>query len=101
MILGTVVGLLLAKFSRVGVTVLAGWGGLCLGLILYSAFLYKFESQVVFWVTIIGFAIVSGVLSYFFIDYIVIASTSLIGAYGLVRGISLYAGRYPNEFTIA
>jgi Domain of unknown function (DUF4203) len=42
--IGTVVGIFLAKVSRAGVAVLAGWGGLCLGLILYSAFLYKTES---------------------------------------------------------
>jgi hypothetical protein len=41
---GAVVGIFLAKVSRAGVAVLAGWGGLCLGLILYSAFLYKTES---------------------------------------------------------
>jgi|LakMenEpi03Aug12_release.lakeMendotaPanAssembly.Ray.scaffolds.fasta_scaffold2860364_1 hypothetical protein len=27
-------------------------------------------------------------------------STSLIGAYLTVRGISAYAGGYPNEFTL-
>jgi hypothetical protein len=27
-------------------------------------------------------------------------STSLIGAYLTVRGISAYAGGYPNEFTV-
>lgn len=42
--LGTVVGLLLAKTSRLGVAILAGWGGVCLALILYSAFMYKTES---------------------------------------------------------
>jgi len=41
---GIVAGLMLAKLSRVGVAVLAGWGGLTLGLILYSAFMYKTES---------------------------------------------------------
>mgnify|MGYP001589952379 FL=1 len=43
-ILGDGVGIFLYKVSRAGVAVLAGWGGLCLGLILYSAFLYKTES---------------------------------------------------------
>jgi len=43
-ILGTIVGLLLARVSKLGVAVLSGWGGVCLGLILYSAFLYKTES---------------------------------------------------------
>lgn len=43
-IVGVFVGLFLAKVTRAGVAVLGGWGGFCLGLILYSAFLYKFES---------------------------------------------------------
>lgn len=40
-LVGSVIGLVLAKMSRIGVAVLAGWGGVTLGLILYSAFLYK------------------------------------------------------------
>ncbi len=100
-IVGIIVGIFLAKVSRAGVAVLAGWGGLCLGLILYSAFLYKTESEAVFWVTIIGFAAIFAALSFFIFDHILIGSTSLIGAYALIRGISLYAGGYPNEFTLA
>lgn len=100
-VVGTIVGIFLAKVSRAGVAVLAGWGGLCLGLILYSAFLYKTESQYVFWITIVGFAAVFAALSFFIFDYILIGSTSLIGSYALVRGVSLYAGGYPNEFTLA
>lgn len=38
---GITLGLLLAKFDRVGVAVLAGWGGFCAGLILVEvAFAY-------------------------------------------------------------
>lgn len=51
--------------------------------------------------TILGFAAVAAALSFFIFDHILIGSTSLIGAYALVRGISLYAGGYPNEFTLA
>jgi len=101
LLVGSVVGILLAKVSRAGVAVLAGWGGLCLGLIMYSAFLYKSQSEAVFWVTIIGFACLFAALSFFIFDLIIIASTSLIGSYSFVRGISLYAGGYPNEFTLA
>jgi hypothetical protein len=52
-------------------------------------------------VTIAGFAAVFALLSFFIYDHILIASTSLIGCYSLIRGISLYAGGYPNEFTLA
>jgi len=100
-IIGTVVGLLLAKTSRIGVAVLSGWGGLCLGLVLYSAFLYKTESQVVFWLFIIGMTGLFAGLSFVIFDHILIASTSMIGSYAFVRGISFFAGKYPNEFTLA
>jgi len=39
------------------------------------------------------------VAAWFLSDYIKIFSTSMIGAYCLVRGIACYAGRFPNEFT--
>jgi uncharacterized membrane protein len=100
-LLGTVVGLLLARASRVGVAVLAGWGGLCLALVLYSAFLYKTESNVVFWLFIVGMTLIAAGLSFVIFDHILIASTSMIGSYAFVRGISIYAGHYPNEFTLA
>jgi peptidoglycan/LPS O-acetylase OafA/YrhL len=43
-ILGALVGLILAKLSKIGVAVLAGWGGFSLGLILWSSFLYYINS---------------------------------------------------------
>lgn len=43
--LGCIVGLILAKLSRLGVAILAGWGGFCLGMILYASFLYKFDGD--------------------------------------------------------
>ena len=43
-LIGILIGLLLAKLSNIGLAVLAGWGGVCLGLLLYGAFLYKIHS---------------------------------------------------------
>ena len=43
-VVGILIGLLLARFVKVGAAILAGWGGLCLGLILYEAFLFRFEA---------------------------------------------------------
>lgn len=100
-VVGVIVGLLLAKASKLGVAVLAGWGGVCLALILYGAFIHKAESQIVFWLFLVGLAALFAGLSLIMFDHILIASTSLIGSYAFVRGISLYAGRYPNEFTLA
>jgi Domain of unknown function (DUF4203) len=44
-IFGCIVGVILAKISRLGVAVVAGWGGFCLGLVLYGAFLYKADND--------------------------------------------------------
>lgn len=46
------------------------------------------------------FAGVFAVMSFFIFDHALIISTAIVGSYGFVRGISLYAGRYPNEFTL-
>ena len=43
-VVGIFVGIVLAKLSKLGVAVLAGWGGACLGLVLWSAFLYKINN---------------------------------------------------------
>ena len=38
------------------------------------------------------------VLTFKMSDQFMIFSTALMGSYMLVRGVSLYAGGYPNEF---
>lgn len=41
-IVGLILGFIFQKFAKVGAFALAGWGGFTLGMILYSAFMYKF-----------------------------------------------------------
>lgn len=99
-LIGILVGVILAKLSKLGVAVLSGWGGVCLGLILWSAFLYKINSQAAFWIVMAIFALGFAFLSLILFDHALIISTSIVGSYAFVRGISFYAGRYPNEFTL-
>jgi len=99
-LVGILVGFLLAKFSKVGVAILAGWGGVALFLILWSSFFYFMNSQVAFWILLVAFALIFAGLSFVLYDHALIISTALVGSYAFVRGISFYAGRYPNEFTI-
>ena len=37
------------------------------------------------------------VLAYFLVEIVIIVSTSLIGSYCIIKGISLYAGGLPDE----
>ena len=101
-ILGGLFGLIMAKVSRLGMGVLAGWGGFCLGLILYSAFMYKLDDDrmIVYWCFNIGIAIIAGILSIIVFNHALIISTAIVGTYSFVRGISMYAGGFPNEMEI-
>lgn len=97
---GIIVGLLLAKFVKVGAAILGGWGGFVVGLILNEAFMYQFEYVWVFWATNVAAILVCALLTFKIFDHVMIFSTSVLGAYGLARGVSCYAGHYYNEFTV-
>lgn len=102
LVVGAIIGLILAKLSRIGVAVLAGWGGFCLGMILYAAFLYKLDGdkQILYWCFNIGLGITAGILSIFLFNHAIIISTAIVGSYAFIRGISFYAGGYPSEFEL-
>ena len=44
--------------------------------------------------------VVLAALTFKVFDHAMIFSTSFLGSYALVRGVSCYAGHYYNEFTI-
>lgn len=100
--IGVCAGIVLAALTRLGVGVLAAWGGFCLGLILYNAFLYKVDndSKVAFWSTTISLAVVAAILTLAVFNMAIIVSTSIVGSYSLMRGISMYAGGFPDEMEL-
>ena len=65
---GIAVGLLACWALRVGAAILAGWGGVCGGLILYEMFIYRAEVEWLFWVTIVVCALVAAVLTFWYLD---------------------------------
>lgn len=97
--IGIVGGLLLAYLARFGVALLSAWGGVCLGLMLYSSFVYKIDNstQWAFWVFVILMGLAGAALGYFLFNHALILSTSVIGSYFVIRGISFFAGGFPNE----
>ena len=101
-LVGAIVGLILAKLSRVGLAVLAGWGGFCLGMMIYAACLYKLDGnkQVLYWCFNIGMGVLCGILSIFLFYHAIIFATAIAGSYAFIRGISFYAGGYPSEFEL-
>ena len=53
-----------------------------------------------FWVVLSLFALAAAVASFFVYEHALIIASSIAGSYAFVRGISLFAGHYPNEFTL-
>ena len=98
---GIFVGLLMCWAVKVGAAVLAGWGGLTGGLILYESVLFRAEQEWLFWVTVCACTIACAVLAFFYLDQIMIIATALLGSYALIRGVACYAGHYYNEVTMA
>ena len=87
------------KARKYGIALLCAGGGAVLGLVLTNTFFI--ESKAVYYLIIIGSALVVALFGYKFEKITIIAVTSFIGSYGIVRGISLYAGGFPNELTIS
>ena len=83
------------KLRKYGVAILAAWGGVMLGFVVTAAFLI---TNVYAYYGVLGaFAIGMFWLSLRVEKPIVIGITSFMGSYLLVRGVSLYAGGFPNE----
>lgn len=99
--LGVVVGILLNRFLMVGLCLLAGVGGYLGGLVLYNTIISFFtQSAIALACMTFGLGILVAALAYVFKDTIVIFTTALIGSYLTIRGISMFAGGFPNEFTL-
>jgi len=89
---------LMKHFIKLGVYVLGGIAGWFLGSLLYDLiFLEWVQSPYMLFGSSAFFAALCSFLAYFFEDHVIIASTALLGSYGFIRGISLFAGGFPNE----
>jgi hypothetical protein len=101
LVFGALIGFLLWKFILVGLVVLGGIAGFFAANLLYNLVLVTFmqDTWAYFGVVFLG-AIIGATLAHYFRDHVVIFSTALIGAYGTVRGASLFIGGYPNEITM-
>jgi hypothetical protein len=100
-LLGLIVGFIFMKVSKLGAFVLAGWGGFCLGLLIWNSFLYlATSSNVLFWLFTVGCGVIVGILAIIFFDHIIILASAMAGAYVFVAGIGMVAGRYTNPFTV-
>lgn len=94
-LIGCGIGFLFTKLVRPAGAILAGWGGFMLGLLINEAWLANYGSQAVFWCVCIGVALVCAIPGFILFNQAIMISTSFIGSYFIMRGISLFAGGFP------
>lgn len=99
-ILGIILGALMYKFRRIGICIIAFCGGVCIGFILNNAVMRYAESNTLFWIVLIGCGLACAIIAVFLYIIAAIVSTSLLGSYMLVRGVSVFVGHFPNEMTL-
>jgi len=93
-----IVGFILVKFRKWGIAALAGWGGVMIGFMITTTFVIK--NQGAYWSIVIGCGLASGVTAFVIEKHTIMFLTSFSGSYFLIRGISLYAGGFPNEIEL-
>jgi len=94
-ILGILAGVLIAKNRKWGIAILGAFGGVMLGMLLTTIFIVG--NDILYWGIIVGSGLVAFSITFFIETAVIIISTSFIGSYLVVRGISMYAGGFPNE----
>jgi len=98
LIAGGLVGALLVKARKIGLAILAAWGGVTLGLLLTTTIVI--ENTYAFYGLIVLCAVVCFYAAYKTERYVIMIASAHIGAYLFVRGISLYAGGFPSEASL-
>ena len=97
-ITGIFVGFICKKMLKISAAILGAIGGFFVGMALYSLVFSSWWHNNIFQIVLSVFvALVFALISFWFYDIIVILSTAMIGSYSFIRGISLFAGGYPNE----
>lgn len=82
---------------------LGGYLGYTFSILAYQFLLRYIETtkpELIFWITTFIFIILGMILISIYVKPFMIFGTSLIGSYSAIRGVSLYAGKFPNEQVI-
>jgi membrane glycosyltransferase len=92
------VGGLLVKNRKFGIGILAAWGGVMLGFMITTMFVMK--NVYMYYGIIVACAVILFIVAIKVETIVIILLTSFIGSYAIIRGISMYAGDFPDETQI-
>lgn len=94
-IVAGVAGWFMAKKKKWGIALIGAFAGAMGGMLITTMFVVG--STGLYYGLIIGAAVAGFIVTFFVETFVIIASTSFIGSYAVIRGISMYAGGFPNE----
>jgi len=100
MILGVAIAFGVVYFESLNGIVLGIVVGYLFGSLFYNLevkFVVGVNPQALYWSTLLICILFISIAGGFMQEYMVALSSSLVGAYAFVRGISVYAGGYPDE----
>lgn len=95
---GALAGWFIHAIRRIGLMLLGATAGFFLGFLLYTFVFAQWLQHVALLATLcfLG-ALALGYLTYKFDKLLIVYLTAFLGAYAFIRGISMFAGKYPNE----
>lgn len=96
---GCLIGYIMSYFIWLPGVVFGALLGFVLTFFIFNLCLRFIESNptAVFWVTLVVCLVGGSLFGYFYQEEICIVSTSIVGAYAIVRGISFWCGGFPDE----
>ena len=99
MILGIIIAFIAFSFEAFNAVILGVVVGYLFGSLLYNLLVkvITVNPQALYWSTLITCILFISIAGGFMKAYMVVLATSLVGSYAFVRGISIYAGGYPDE----
>jgi len=97
LIIGVFLGFVLMRMLKIGAMVLGATGGFFIGVTFDQLFFSEMKNIYITLTLTIGFAALVAFLAFKFYDHIVILTTALIGSYSLIRGLSIFIGKFPPE----
>ena len=99
MIIGVGIAFIALTFEAFNSVILGVVVGYLFGSLLYNLLVkvIHINPQALYWGTLISCILFVSIAGGFMKAYMVCLATSLVGSYALVRGISVFAGGYPDE----
>ena len=103
-VVGVCLGYLATSLPKIGFFALGIWLGVVLAFVINNLFLYKIETNppdLLLYVMMLVLGAAGAFLSKWKWKFVCIISTSFLGAYLVIRALSIFIGYYPDELTIA